>query len=76
MGGTDLPGALITRWIAWIQLFDFDVKHIPGKKHTAADGLSRKPPTEGDIRERKMEPNIEEFIDMELGSMSCSYHDY
>ena len=23
--GTDLPGALVTRWIAWIQLFDFEV---------------------------------------------------
>ena len=23
--GTDLLGALVTQWIAWIQLFDFDV---------------------------------------------------
>ena len=68
-GGTDLPGALITRWIAWIQLFDFDVKHVAGKKHTAADGLSRKPVTEEDIRERENEQDIEDFIDMELGSL-------
>ena len=68
-GGTDLPGALVTRWIAWIQLFDFDVKHVAGKKHTAADGLSRKPPTEDDIREREMEEDIEDFIDAELGSL-------
>jgi hypothetical protein len=26
----DLPRALVTRWIAWIRLFDFDVKHVPG----------------------------------------------
>jgi hypothetical protein len=25
---TDLPGALVTRWLAWIQLFDFEVKHV------------------------------------------------
>ena len=68
-GGTDLPGALVTRWIAWIQLFDFDVKHVAGKKHTAADGLSRNPPTEDDIREREMEEDIEDFIDAELGSL-------
>lgn len=23
--GTDLPGALVTQWIVWIQLFDFEV---------------------------------------------------
>ena len=68
-GRTDLPGALITHWIAWIQLFDFDVKHVAGKKHTTADGLSRKPVTEEDIRERENEQDIEDFIDMELGSL-------
>ena len=36
---TDLPGSLVTRWIAYIRLFDFEVQHVPGKKHTAADGL-------------------------------------
>ena len=40
---TDLPGSLVTRWIAYIRLFDFKVRHIPGKKHTAADGLSQRP---------------------------------
>jgi len=37
---TDLPGALVTRWIAYIWLFDFEVRHVPGTKHTVADGLS------------------------------------
>jgi hypothetical protein len=37
---TDLPGALVTRWIAWIRLFDFEVRHVKGSKHTATDGLS------------------------------------
>jgi hypothetical protein len=27
----DLPGALVTRWIVGIRLFDFDVKHVPGR---------------------------------------------
>ena len=67
--GTDLPGALITRWIAWIRLFDFDVKHIAGKKHTAADGLSRRPATQDDVEEAAKEPDIEDFIEAELNSV-------
>ena len=45
---TDLPGSLVMRWIAYIRLFDFEVRHVPGKKHTAADGLSRRPCMESD----------------------------
>jgi hypothetical protein len=33
---------MITRWLAYIRLFDFDVKHIPGSKNGAADDLSRR----------------------------------
>jgi hypothetical protein len=40
---TDLPNAMVTRWLAWIQMFDFDVRHVPGKKNVVADALSRKP---------------------------------
>ncbi|KAJ5303745.1 uncharacterized protein N7443_003405 [Penicillium atrosanguineum] len=34
---TDLPGALVTRWMAWIRLFDFDVKHVSGRKNGAQE---------------------------------------
>jgi len=37
---TDLPEALITRWIAYIWLFDFEVRYVPRTKHTIANGLS------------------------------------
>ena len=63
---TDLPGSLITRWLAWIQLWDFDVRHVPGKKNSAADGLSRRPAQEGELRD-KPEEDPEDFIDLELG---------
>ena len=36
----DLPNAMMTRWLAYIRLFDFDIKHIPGNKNGAADILS------------------------------------
>ena len=59
---TDLPGAVVVRWIAWLRLFDFDVKHVPGNKNTAADGLSRKPATQREIDEAERE-DIEEFLE-------------
>jgi len=59
----DLPGALVTQWLAWIRLFDFTVRHVPGTKHTAADGLSRRPRVEG---EDENEEDIEDFIDAQL----------
>jgi len=62
---SDLPGALVTRWIAWIRLFDFEVRHVSGKKNVVADGLSRKPPGPSDILEED-EEDIEDFIDGEL----------
>ena len=67
--GTDLPGALVTRWIAWTQLFDFEVQHIPSRKHTVADRLSRRPPTAADIAEAKAEKDIDDFILAELNSL-------
>ncbi|KAG9219834.1 hypothetical protein CCMSSC00406_0009390 [Pleurotus cornucopiae] len=35
------PNATINRWIAGILLFDFELRHVPGKSHAPADGLSR-----------------------------------
>lgn len=62
---SDLPGALVTRWIAWIQLFDFEVRHIPGKKNLVADGLSRRPL--GVLEEEEEdEEDIDDYIDAQL----------
>ena len=36
----DLPNAMMTRWLAYIRLFDFTVKHVPGRKNGGADALS------------------------------------
>jgi hypothetical protein len=61
---SDLPGLLLMRWIAWIRLFDFDVKHVSGKKHTAADGLSRRLRTILEMEEEDSEEeDIEDFVD-------------
>jgi hypothetical protein len=63
---TDHPSALITRWIAWIRLFDFEVRHVPGKKHALADGLSRRPPHPDDPTTDK--EDIDDWILAELGA--------
>lgn len=67
--GTDLPGALVTRWLAYINLFDFDIKHVPGKSHTAADGLSRRLATAFELQQAKNEPDIEEILDAKLNCL-------
>lgn len=36
----DLVGVWVTQWFACIGLSDFDMRHIPGKQHITADGLS------------------------------------
>ena len=57
---TDLPGALLTRWIAWIRNFDFEVRHVKGTTHTAADGLSRRPRTASDDVDEAREVDIDD----------------
>jgi hypothetical protein len=38
----DLPNAMMTRWLAYIRLFDFEVKHVRGEKNGGPDALSRR----------------------------------
>lgn len=59
---TDLPRAMVTRWLTWLKLFDFTVKHVPGPKHGATDGLSRRP-------QSKRDASDEVSIDEEIASI-------
>ncbi|MBW0566738.1 hypothetical protein O181_106453 [Austropuccinia psidii MF-1] len=38
-----LPDAPMTRWVAFIQLFSFDLVRKPGRTFSVPDGLSRRP---------------------------------
>ncbi len=55
-----------------IQLFDFEVRHIPGRKHSAADGLFCRLPTTSDLAEAEVEEDIDDFILAELNSLRVS----
>jgi hypothetical protein len=67
---TDLPSTLLTRWLAWIRLFDFEVRHVLGTKYITADGLSRRPRTASDNINEIYEKDIDDFIATELNILS------
>jgi hypothetical protein len=65
----DHPGAMLTRWLAWIRLFDFEVRHVKGATHTAADALSRRPRHLEDTEEDTENDNDGDWILAELGAV-------
>ena len=65
----DLPNAMMTRWLTYIRLFDFDVKHIPGNKNGAADALSRRGRSSQDDPD-DLEDDADDYFDAKL------YHAY
>jgi hypothetical protein len=56
-----VPSAAINRWIAYIQLYDFELRHVPKEEHKAPDGLSRRKYTEADGAEVTQEEFDEEI---------------
>jgi len=59
----------MTQWLAYIRLFDFDTKHVPGSKNGAADALSRRREGEGEDLE---EVGVDEFFEAQMYSVSTS----
>ena len=74
---SDLPGAIVGRWLAYIRLFSFDITHVAGVKHKGPNALSRRPGTEEELRElaeggEEAVQRLEEFVDGELDAMWVS----
>jgi len=44
----EVPNSAMNRWLAFIHLFTFTTKHVPGKQHAFADALSRARRTDDD----------------------------
>ncbi|KAJ5651602.1 gag-pol polyprotein [Penicillium longicatenatum] len=55
--------------LAWIRLFDFEVKHVPRDRHGATDGLSRRPHIKEEIAEQETEEDVDEFILAKIGTL-------
>jgi hypothetical protein len=52
------------RWITWIRLFDFNIKHMSRKKYITANGLSRRLYIILEIEEEdSKEEDIKDFVD-------------
>jgi len=62
---SDLPGAVVNRWLAWIRLFNFDIKHVTGKKHGGPDGLSSRKQSEDDSDDDDSD-ELDECMDADL----------
>src|SRR5436309_5588499 len=58
---------MITRWLTYIRLFDFDVKHIPGNKNGGADALSRRGNSELDPEE---DEDMDTYFDSKIYSIT------
>ena len=59
----DLFNILISNWLAWIQLFNFEVRHILKKYHVLPNALSRRPLTKTNSTNNE---NINKFIKQAL----------
>ena len=58
----ELPNAPMTQWLLYIQLFDFDLVHVPTEKHKVPDGLSRCKPSPLDSDDEDAEAYLDSFI--------------
>ena len=65
----DLFKVLMTRWLIWIYLFDFDVRHVFDKRYTATDEFSRRSYESSNDIDEVHEKNIDNFIDDQLNCM-------
>jgi len=63
---SDLLGLVVNRWLAWIRLFNFDIKHVAGKKHGGPDGLSRRKQSEDDSDDGDDSDELDECMDADL----------
>ena len=69
----NLSEVLMTRWLTWIYLFNFNVRHVFDKKHIAADEFFRKSCEFSNDIDEVHKKNIDDFIDDQFNCVQiCS----
>jgi hypothetical protein len=63
---TNLFDTLVTRWLVWIRLFDFEIRHVFDIKHTAADDLFRKSSSFNNFKKVAEKKNIDDWMNIQL----------
>ena len=63
---------MVTQWIAWIQLFDFEVWQVPGHNYSANDCFSYRLSTATNLAEAEGKTDIDDFILTEFNSLWVS----
>jgi hypothetical protein len=63
---TNLSDALVTRWLAWIRLFDFEIRHVFDIKHIVANDLFRKSSSFNDFKKVAEKKNIDDWVNTQL----------
>ena len=74
---SDLLGAILRRWLAYIRQSSFNIKHVAKVKHKGLDALSHRPGMEEVFRKlaeggEEAVGRLEEFVDRELDAMWVS----
>jgi hypothetical protein len=67
----EVPGAVVNRWLGAILMWDFEIKHVPGKKNVVADALSRYPKPDGWTAPEEPEDDVEDFIEHLIANMEA-----
>ena len=62
---SDLLGSIVSRWLACIWLFTFDIKHVVGMKHGGPDTLSRRGKAKEDSEDEDLD-DWEDQMDLDL----------
>ena len=69
---TDFLGALITRQLALLNMWEFKVRYVEGKKNVVADALSKRLKLEGQTLPKVPKDDVEEFINKQLSAISLT----
>jgi hypothetical protein len=63
---TDFSDAFVIRWLVWIRLFDFEVRHVLDIKHTAANDLFKKSSSFNDLKKVAEEKSIDDWVNIQF----------